>query len=175
MTFINSQVEIESLPKIEEVSLLPIHRSYLKVLRFEWLITALILIATAGILYFTIPAIRHSYGWMIIFGAVIFIISLHRFITEKSFEYLAYAVRDKDVLFQQGWIVRTKRVSPFNRTQNCSVQSGPLERKFGLASLIIYTAGSGNAEIKIPGLMQDEADKLRQFILSKIDTKEDAV
>ncbi len=81
---------------------------------------------------------------------------------------MAFAVRDHDVIFQKGWLIRSIKICPFNRIQNCSIQSGPLERKWGLASLTLYTAGSTGADMRIPGLKQDEAERLRQYILSKI-------
>jgi membrane protein YdbS with pleckstrin-like domain len=87
---------------------------------------------------------------------------------EKSFPYRKFAVREKDVIYEKGWILRTTTICPFNRIQNCSVQSGPWERKFKLASLLVYTAGTQGADVRIPGLQQDEAEQLRHFILDKI-------
>ncbi|MEJ7911605.1 MAG: PH domain-containing protein [Chitinophagaceae bacterium] len=81
---------------------------------------------------------------------------------------MAYALREHDVIYQKGWLVKSTKVCPFNRVQNCSIQSGPLERRWGLASLVLYTAGSEGADMRIPGLLQNDAESLRQFILSKI-------
>ena len=92
---------------------------------------------------------------------------------QRSFPFLTYAVREKDVIHQRGWLIRTIKVCPFNRIQNCTVRSGPLERKYHLASLIIYTAGSGGADMRISGLLQEEADKLRYYILEKIHAESD--
>ena len=100
-------------------------------------------------------------------GVVLFL-TFYYFLQEKTFPYRAYAVREQDVLYQKGWIIRSLKVCPFNRIQNCSVQSGPLERRFGLASLTLFTAGSSGADLRIHGLTQTEADNLRQFILSRI-------
>ncbi len=173
MDFINSPVALESLPKVEEALLKPVHPAYLKILRLEWLITSLILAAIAAVLIFTISSLQQSYGWMVMVGAVVFFASIYYFLQEKSFPFKQFAVRDKDVLYQKGWLIRTLTICPFNRIQNCSVQTGPLERKYGLASLIIYTAGSGGADLRIPGLLQEEADKLRHFILEKIHKEAD--
>ena len=76
-------------------------------------------------------------------------------------------------MHQRGWLIRRLKICPFNRIQNCSLQSGPLERKYGLASLIIYTAGTTGADMRISGLLQEEADKLRHFILSTIHSEAD--
>ncbi|MBK7123972.1 MAG: PH domain-containing protein [Chitinophagaceae bacterium] len=42
-----------------------------------------------------------------------------------------------------------------------SVQSGPIERKFGLASISIYTAGSDEADLTIRGINTETAQQKR--------------
>jgi len=168
MDFINSQVDLNRLPSVEDIGLLPVHPAYKKVLRVEWVISSVILLVIAGVFIFFNSSLRNSFGWLIIAVIVISVCVIYLISIQRSFPFLAYAVRNKDVVFQKGWIVRAVKICPFNRIQNCSVQSGPLERRFKLASLIIYTAGTNGADIRIPGLLQDEADRLRHFILDKI-------
>lgn len=168
MSFINAPIALEQLPRFESLTLQPVQRSYLKILRQEWAISAFILAAIAAGLFFLIPALRQSYAWIFLLIPWLLMIGLHRLLLEKKFPYLAYAVREKDVISQHGWITRSVRICPNKRIQNCSVQSGPLERRAGLASLTIYTAGSDNADIRIPGLLQEEAEQLRHFILQNI-------
>ena len=168
MPFINTELDLTSLPVAEEVQLNPVHPSYLKLLRIEWLITSIFLCIVVVSLIFFIPEIRYSFWSFIFILSALFIVLSYYFLQQKSFPYMAFAVRDHDVIYQKGWLIRSIRICPFNRIQNCSIQSGPLERKWGLASLTLYTAGSTGADMRIPGLMQDEADRLRQFILSKI-------
>ena len=168
MQWINAPVDVKTLPAVEAVELQGVQGAYKKVLRLSWMITSLVLIAiTAALLYF-IPALWESWGWIALCSAFALISAVQRFFLEKSFPYLAYAVREHDVLLQRGWITRRLRACPFRRIQNCSVQSGPLERVYGLSTLIIYTAGSDGADLHIPGLEDEEADRLRSFILSKI-------
>ncbi len=168
MSFINSEVDISTLPATEKAELKNISKKYLTLLRIEWLITSLILTAIVIALIALIPPIRSSYWWLIIAAGVLFIVALYFFVQEKSFPFISYSVRDHDVIFRRGWLVRITKVCPYNRIQNCSLHTGPLERKFGLASLTLFTAGSDGADLKIPGLTQNEAETLRQFILSKI-------
>lgn len=168
MQFTNAAIDQESLPRIEDVPLTPVQRSYLTVLRIEWLLTSIILLLIATILVYFIPALQQLLGFSIITASALIIVAFYRFMLEKNFPFHAYAIREKDVISQRGWIMRTVKISPNNRIQNCSVQSGPLERKYGLASLIIYTAGSDQADMRIPGLMQEEAERLRHYILQKI-------
>ena len=137
MDFINSPVDLSLLPQAEQVILKPVHPAYKKVLQVEWQITAVSLILIAGAVIFFSPALKASWGWLIIALVTLFIIALQALSIHRSFPFLAYAVREKDVIHQRGWLLRTVRVCPFNRIQNCSVRSGPLERRYHLASLII--------------------------------------
>jgi membrane protein YdbS with pleckstrin-like domain len=168
MSFINTELDLHSLPLVEEVQLNPVHPSYLKLLRIEWLITSAFLCSTVAVLIFFIPEIRYTIWAFILLIVALLIIFPYYFLLQKSFPYMAFAVRDHDVIYQRGWLIRSVKICPFNRIQNCNIQSGPLERKWGLASLTLYTAGTAGGDMRIPGLMQDEAERLRQYILSKI-------
>ena len=173
MSFINSEINVADLPAAETVQLRSLHPSYLKVLRIEWLITTSILLVIAGVLYLFLPWTHDSLTWIVIGGVIVVISALHLISIEKSHPCKAFAVRDRDVIYQTGWLVRTTKVCPFARIQNCSTQMGPLERNYGLASLSVFTAGSEGADIRIPGLLQEEADQLRHFILQKIHKETD--
>ena len=41
---------------------------------------------------------------------------------------------------------------PFNRVQHAAVNTGPLDRYFGLARLEVYTAGGQTADLSLEGL-----------------------
>jgi uncharacterized protein len=47
------------------------------------------------------------------------------------------------------------------RLQHVDLRRGPVERQFGLATLVLHTAGTHAASITIPGLDADEAVRLR--------------
>lgn len=168
MTFLNTAVDLQSLPAAEDVVLQPAHPAYKKVLRTEWAITLLCFTVLAIVCIVVFPFFRQPAGWIILLVGFTLIGLLYYLWIEKSFPFLAFAIRDKDILLQSGWLIRTVKHCPFNRIQNCSVQSGPLERRLGLASLVIYTAGSGGADLRVRGLLQENADRLRHFILETI-------
>jgi hypothetical protein len=80
-----------------------------------------------------------------------------------SLEYNAfrYAVRDHDLLVQHGVIFRRWSSVPHNRIQHVDTRQGPLERLFGLSRLIIFTAAGSLADASIPGLLTEDAERLR--------------
>lgn len=174
MDFINSAIDLKTLPAAEETILQPVQPAYKKILVIEWMITSTVLATVAIALILLVPALKSGYGLMIFIAAMSALSFLYYLSIQRSFPFMAFAIRERDVMYQRGWITRSIKICPFNRIQNCTVQTGPLERQYGLASLIVYTAGSESADLRIPGLLQEEAEKFRHFIMEKIHSEPDA-
>jgi membrane protein YdbS with pleckstrin-like domain len=168
MEFLNDQVQLENLPRVENVSLTPIHPSYLKVLRWEWLIMSAILGILVAILLYFIEPLRQALWISLIVGGWILIAAAWYWLQEKSFRTKAYAIREKDVIYRSGWIIESTHTCPFNRIQHSAVTIGPLEKRFGLASLVLYTAGSNEADLRIRGLQEATAWTLKEWITKKV-------
>ncbi|WP_306318600.1 MULTISPECIES: PH domain-containing protein [unclassified Streptomyces] len=71
-----------------------------------------------------------------------------------------YAERADDLLISRGVLWHEETIVPYGRMQLVEVTSGPLERKFGLASLQLHTAAAAT-DATIPGLAPAEAERLR--------------
>lgn len=71
-----------------------------------------------------------------------------------------YSERQEDLLVTHGVMFRKLAVVPYGRMQFVDVNSGPLDRKFGLAAVQLHTA-SPATDAKIPGLPAEEAARLR--------------
>ena len=84
-----------------------------------------------------------------------------------GYRYWGYCVRDTDFLLRRGVWWRHISAIPFARIQHVDTDSGPLERSFGLANLVVHTAGAHEGSLKVPGLPEDEAERLRD-LLSKV-------
>lgn len=54
---------------------------------------------------------------------------------------------------------------PRSRVQHTDVSQGPLERRFGLATLIVYTAGTEHSAVPLAGLAHPTALALRDDLL----------
>lgn len=68
----------------------------------------------------------------------------------------------------KGLLIRRDTVVPFGRVQHIDVERGPVERLFGLATLILRTAGTHNASVALPGLGERDALAMREAIREKI-------
>lgn len=71
-----------------------------------------------------------------------------------------YAERADDLLISRGVLWRAQTVVPYGRMQLVEVTSGPLERRFGLATVQLHTAAAAT-DATIPGLVPAEAERLR--------------
>lgn len=96
------------------------------------------------------------------------------FIAPARYRAWAFRVGESDVRLRHGVLFRTESVVPHFRIQHVDTTHGPLERWRGLASVIIYTAGSVGGALTIPGLALADAESLRDH-LAAISGSDDAV
>ncbi len=86
----------------------------------------------------------------------------------RRYRAWGYAEGEDELAISRGVWVRTRTVVPFGRVQHIDVAQGPIERRFGLATLVLHTAGTRGAAVPLPGLKQDQAEKMRDRIRAKI-------
>ena len=168
MDFTNEPFNIQHLPRVEEVPLTPIEKTYLTVIRIEWAVSSAVLLLIAVVLIFSIRSLQQP-GWIVAIATTWIAITIgYAFVQTKSVARKAYALRDKDVIFRSGWIIQKISTCPFNRIQHSAVSTGLFERKYGLATLNLYTAGTDDADLQIPGLKEADAYTMKEWITQKI-------
>jgi membrane protein YdbS with pleckstrin-like domain len=52
--------------------------------------------------------------------------------------------------------------------QHIDVAQGPIQRMLGLATLVLNTAGTRGAAVRLPGLLHGQAEGMREQIRGKI-------
>jgi len=78
----------------------------------------------------------------------------------RRFRAWGYAERAEDLLVRRGVLVRRLSVVPYGRMQFVDVVAGPLERRWGLATVRLHTAAAAS-DARVPGLPAAEAERLR--------------
>lgn len=78
----------------------------------------------------------------------------------RRFTTWAYAEREDDLLLRRGVLVRRTSVVPYGRMQYVDVTAGPLDRRMGLAKVVLHTAAAATDAV-LPGLATGEAERLR--------------
>jgi membrane protein YdbS with pleckstrin-like domain len=64
-----------------------------------------------------------------------------------------------------GVVWRSIVTVPRSRVQHTDVQQGPIDRGFGLAALVVHTAGTQHASVMLSGLAHADALRLRDFLI----------
>jgi membrane protein YdbS with pleckstrin-like domain len=85
--------------------------------------------------------------------------------------YSAHRYRVNDVYLElcSGIFWRKSVLIPISRVQHLDLQRGPFERRFGLATLQVHTAGTRSAIHRIPGLDAQAALLLRERLAASAD------
>ena len=80
-----------------------------------------------------------------------------------GFARRGYAVRERDITYQTGWLVRNTITVPYVMVQHSELSQGPVSRWFGLNHIKLFTAG-GSGNLRIAGLQEERAQALREVI-----------
>ena len=84
----------------------------------------------------------------------------------RSVRSWGYAERADDLLVTSGVLNRQLVVVPYGRMQFVDVTAGPLDRRFGLATVQLHTAAAAT-DAQIPGLVPTEAARLRDRLAAR--------
>lgn len=82
-----------------------------------------------------------------------------------SHQYTSYHLDDLGIEIRRGVIWRRVINVPRSRVQHTDVSQGPLERQYGLGTLIVHTAGTEHARVALGGLAHPDALRLRELLL----------
>jgi membrane protein YdbS with pleckstrin-like domain len=84
-----------------------------------------------------------------------------------AFRHSAYRVDAPGIEIRHGVYWRTITTVPRSRVQHTDVSQGPLERRFGLGTLVIHTAGTAHARVTVQGLDHAIARRIRAHLLPR--------
>jgi hypothetical protein len=169
MTFSNEPVFLnQEIPEGETLEYKSLEPKYLKVKRISFVISLVIFAVVLGFIFYFIEEIQKIWIISLIAGLFLLYAVLEWIADGLSFRYSGYAIREQDLHYRSGWWRRRVRVVPFNRVQHLSIESGMIERRYGLASVAIYTAGASQADFKVKGLKEDTAQELKNWINTQV-------
>lgn len=165
--FTNETIDLNQLPKYEEVILESPNKQYWNVIVIN--IALFFLICGVALLLLTLfnDDIK-PYPLQIAVGFSI-IVSLTFLLYSVSFKKRGYALREKDVIYKSGIIAETTTVVPLNRIQHVALDEGLFSRIFGLATLEIHTAGGSTGHMKIAGIPVEKAKIIKEALVKRID------
>lgn len=84
-----------------------------------------------------------------------------------EYRHTSYRVDEQGIEIARGVIWRSIINVPGSRVQHTDVSQGPLQRRYGLGTLTIYTAGTEYARVDLPGLAHARALAIRDHLLPR--------
>lgn len=166
--FKNETIDISTLPKFEEAKLQPLQKGYFKVMLIQRAIFYGLLLIPILVLFFIDTNDFFEENVIYIVIAWLVLIILNFFFLKLSFAKKGFALREHDVIFKSGVISETTIIVTNNRVQHVALHQGMLSRIFGLASIELFTAGGSASDLKINGLLLDDAKKIKESVSERI-------
>ncbi|WP_161956778.1 PH domain-containing protein [Sphingosinithalassobacter portus] len=150
---------------LETISLELVSRGYLHVLRLQAVVHTLFYTAIAAVGDF---AAWYIWDWPhgVIAGPVL-LIGLWSILiaADRKWHRIGFAYTGRELHVGQGWLERIHSIVPIARIQHIDISRSLFERWFGVATLVVHTAGSA---MTLPGLPHDEAEAIRDDIRPRL-------
>ncbi|WP_417886607.1 PH domain-containing protein [Zunongwangia sp.] len=162
--FSNNTIDISNLPDFEQVALNPVNKKLLTKHLLQLGVWFIIFITISDFLYYLDQIFLSA-----LVGVFLALISsCLLFICIKEQSIYGYAIRERDLIYQRGYLITKTTIISFNRIQHVSINRSLLDKWLGLSSLKVFTAGGNGSDISIAGLEPQLAEKLKQALAGNI-------
>lgn len=94
-------------------------------------------------------------------------------LARKQYRHTWWRLDAQGFALRRGRMWQQETRVPTSRVQHLDLKRGPLERRFGLATLAIHTAGTRHSAVVVGGLDVDDAERLRDILGRQIDGDDD--
>ncbi len=160
--FSNEPIDVSGIPQLRDDDFISVHPNLLRVaLLGRGVFSCLVVAGAVAVIVFAdvdlwIP--------LAIAGGVLLLVLLSVVLKVLEVRNIAYQVRQHDLSYRNGVIVKRVQTLPFVRVQHARMRQGPIERLFGIATLGINSAGP---DLAISGLGVDDAARLRALVVER--------
>ena len=97
---------------------------------------------------------------------VLLLVATTVFLPRKRWEHARWTISRAGLEIKKGVFFRSITNVPRSRVQHTDVTQGPIQRRFGLATLVVHTAGQQNSEVQLEGVTFDVAKALRDDLMA---------
>lgn len=120
-------------------------------------------VIAGAIAFVLIRVFERDWLWPVVVAVAIFVLSAVWAFLGPSLRYRQwrYEIREDEVDLQHGILVKTRQLVPMARIQHVDTRRGPLQQRFGLASVVFFTAAGS---MEIPALSREHAADVRNRI-----------
>lgn len=136
-----------------------------------WITAAFVALGTFIVLLAALVTARGMPGWLRVvlpllwLGVVLVSVWQAHWWPVLQYQHTRYRVDDQRVEIRRGVYFRVVITVPRSRVQHTDVSQGPIERRYGLGTLVVYTAGTDHAMVALSGLEHGLALRIREHLL----------
>jgi len=82
-----------------------------------------------------------------------------------QWRHVSYRVDELGMEIRRGVVFRHVQMIPRSRIQHTDVSQGPLQRRYGLSTLTLHTAGTLHSSVELGGITRETAEAIRDFLV----------
>lgn len=142
----------------------PLHPRVRTLWRLEAVALAAIVVVPGAPVAIVVAGLEGALLALVVAAAVVVFSESYRRAFVKTFRCV---LLPDGVLLRRGVFWQTETFVPRPRIQHTEVQEGPVARRFGIATLKIFTAGAQVGELAVAGLPRESALALRDRLLGR--------
>lgn len=149
---------------LPDIPLQPLERGQLNVMRLSGVIGTAIAVAMVTALTW---GISHVAEWLPLWLAPLAVALIGAWsiaLAPRRWARWGWAWTGRELHVASGWLTRSHTIVPASRVQHIDVTQGPFERFFGVATLVLHTAGTANSQVELPGISRETAEGIRDAI-----------
>ncbi len=166
MALSNAPVDPHGLPALEALPLSPVSARFAP----YQVLARLLSLPVLAFLIWLLPAITPLplEARPMLLGAMALLAVVLPLLAWLEARRRAFGLREQDLVYHSGLLVQRTAVLPFARIQHVETASNPLERVFNLVRITCFTAGGTGGDLVVQGLEREEAGRLREYLLERI-------
>jgi hypothetical protein len=153
---------------METVSLTPMDRGLLRLMQIRGAVAGGFLLAAAAVGEAFIGRLAPVPNGLLLGAALLILLYLALLAPPRRYRAWGYGMDGEELQVRRGVWTRVHTVVPLDHVQHIDVSQGPLERAFGICSLVLHTAGTLHSQIVLPGLTRITAERIRDEIRGRI-------
>lgn len=170
-SFSNSERATHTLPTVQGMHFEALSPHYIKVVCIQLIAGLAVPLLAIGLMFMTLQGEAENAitSPMFIYGLPVVLIAAGCFMFLAGIREArrkAYCIREHDIAFRHGLFIRRLLIQPLLRVQHVEVSQNPLEARWDLATVKLYSAGGFRYTFAIPGLPRPDAERIHQYVVN---------
>jgi membrane protein YdbS with pleckstrin-like domain len=153
---------------METMTLTPMDRGLLRLMQVRGAMAGGFVLAAAAAGEVALAMLAEMPSGLLLGLALVILLYLALLAPPRRYRAWGYGMDEEELQVRRGVWIRVHTVVPLDHVQHIDVSQGPLERAFGICSLVLHTAGTLHSQIVLPGLTRTIAERMRDEIRGRI-------